>query len=74
MALEKFVIKNNRHIAIETDQIIALDFNESLKEIVIYLTGGSAISVQGKKAAVLWKHFSQDLSELLHGETDEPVS
>jgi hypothetical protein len=74
MSLEKFVVKNNRHIALETSQIIALDFNESLKEIVTHLAGGTTIAVQGKKAAVLWKHFSQDLPELLQIETDEQSS
>ena len=66
MALLKVIIKNNRHIAIDTGEIIALDFNESLKDIKIHLRGGSFLEIEGKKAAKIWKQLAKDLPDLIH--------
>jgi hypothetical protein len=68
MSLQKFNIKNNRHVALEISEVIALDFNASMKEIRIHLRGGSVLSVEGKKAAKIWKQFAQNLPELLSPE------
>ncbi|MEK7723595.1 MAG: hypothetical protein AAB336_04550 [Acidobacteriota bacterium] len=74
MALEKLVIKNNRHLAFDKDEVIALDFNESMREIKIYLRGGNSLTVEGKKAEKLWKQLSQNLPELLSQEDGEFIS
>jgi hypothetical protein len=71
MFLQKLNIKNNRQIALDVNEIIALDFNESMKEIKLYLRGGGLLTIEGKKAAKIWKHFSENLPDLLQNETDE---
>jgi hypothetical protein len=71
MSLQKFVIKHNRHIAIDVSEIIGLDFNESMKEIKIHLRGGGIITVEGKKAAKVWKQLSQDVPDLLQEDNEE---
>ena len=65
MSMQKFAIKNNRHLAVNTDEIIALDYNESMKEIRLVLRGGGILIIDGKKAAKIWNKLSSDLPNLL---------
>jgi hypothetical protein len=69
--LQKLVIKNNRHLMLDINEIIALDFNESMREIKIYLKGGGTLVVEGKKAARIWKQLSHNLPDLLEEDPEE---
>ena len=73
MSLQKFNIKNNRHIALDVKEVIALDYNESMKEIKIHLRGGGILAIEGKKAAKIWKQFSQNMPDLLSEEFEELI-
>ena len=67
----QIIIKKNRHIAIDTNEIIALDFNESLNDIKVFLRGGGSLSIEGKKAVKIWKQLSNDLPNLFQNEIED---
>ena len=71
MVGHQIIIKKHRHIAIDTNEIIALDFNESLNDIKIFLRGGSSLTIEGKKALKIWKQLSNTLPDLFQTETEE---
>ena len=71
MVGHQIIIKKHRHIAIDTSEIIALDFNESLNDMKIFLRGGSSLSIEGKKALKIWRLLSNNLPDLLQNETEE---
>ena len=71
MVGHQIIIKKHRHIAIDTNEIIALDFNESLNDIKIFLRGGSSLSIEGKKAVKIWKQLSNNLPDLFQNEIEE---
>ena len=71
MVGHQIIIKKHRHIAIDTNEIIALDFNESLNDIKIFLRGGSSLTIEGKKALKIWKLLSNTLPDLFQTETEE---
>ena len=71
MVGHQIIIKKHRHIAIDTNEIIALDFNESLNDIKIFLRGGSSLSIEGKKAVKIWKQISNSLPDLFQNEIEE---
>ena len=69
----QIVIKKHRYIAIDTNEIIALDYNESLNDIKIYLRGGGTLSLEGKKAAKIWKQMTRELPDLIQDLPDEDL-
>ena len=71
MIKNQITIKKHRHLAIDTDEIIALDFNESLNDLKIFLRGGGNLSIEGKKAVKIWNHLSKDLNELIYDEPND---
>jgi hypothetical protein len=71
MVLHQITVKKHRRVAIDMDEIIALDYNESLNDLKIYLRGGGHLSIEGKKAAKIWRRMSKDLPDLIQAEFEE---
>ena len=69
MMLQLISVKKHRLVALDPDEIIALDYNESLHDLKIYLRGGGSLSLEGKRATKIWKHLSENLSALIPDES-----
>ena len=69
MPLQLISVKKHHFVAVDTDEIIALDYNESLHDLKIYLRGGGAISLEGKRTPNIWKLLSENFPALTENES-----